>query len=55
MLLSKSTRKVENMANGKNKSGKTPKPTRYQRNLQIAVIIVSILLVLSLILSAINI
>jgi predicted nucleic acid-binding Zn ribbon protein len=40
------------MAKGKKKS---QKPTRYQRNLKIAVIIISILLALSMVLSLINI
>lgn len=35
----------------KDKKQKTRKPTRYQRNLQIGVIVVSILLALSMILS----
>jgi len=39
------------MASDKKKSNK---PTRYQRNLQIAIIVISILLVLSMILSAIK-
>jgi len=38
----------------KRKKEKSRKPTRYQRTLQIIVIIVSILLALSMILSAIN-
>jgi predicted nucleic acid-binding Zn ribbon protein len=37
------------------KGKKSQKPTRYQRNLQIAIIVISILLVLSMVLSAINI
>jgi hypothetical protein len=44
------------MAKGKKNSQKNQRPTRYQRNLQIAVIIISILLVLSMALSlAVNI
>jgi hypothetical protein len=39
----------------KDKKPKNKKPTRYQRNLQIAIIVISILLVLSMILSAIKI
>jgi len=36
------------------KGNKKPKQTRYQRNLQIAVIVISILLVLSMALAAIS-
>jgi len=43
------------MASDKKKSKKTTSSTRYQRNLQIAVIVISILLVLSMVLSQINI
>jgi len=41
------------MAKGKKNSQR--KPTRYQRTLQIVVVVISILLALSMILSAINI
>lgn len=40
------------MSKGKKNSNK---PTRYQRNLQIAIIVISIFLVLSMVLSAIKI
>jgi hypothetical protein len=39
------------MSKGKKKP---PKPTRYQRTLQIAIIVISIFLVLSMVLAAIN-
>jgi len=43
------------MSKSKNKAKKPQRPTRYQRNLQIAIIVISILLVLSMALSlAIN-